>query len=142
MSPLVSSFLEHSVVVYSAGFITLVIGDILRVFTVALVWVGSQVKSSDPVPSLPHGVWHHLLLFMSCNEIICTKCPVIFLLPALLYLLEDIVTSYIKNQLLECAQISSVSVWNKLPSHINFSSIRTFKRSISNNDFSAFLKRY
>ena len=35
-----------------------------------------------------------------------------------------------------------VNVWNKLTSHINISSIRTFKRSISNSDFSAFLKRY
>ena len=32
----------------------------------------------------------------------------VFLLPALLYLLEDIVTRYIKNQLLEYAHISSV----------------------------------
>ena len=34
------------------------------------------------------------------------------------------------------------TVWNKLPSHTNFSSVSTFKCNIYNNDFSAFLKRY
>ena len=35
-----------------------------------------------------------------------------------------------------------INVWNKLPSHMNFSTISSLKCGISNNDFSAFRKRY